>query len=243
MSQTNIVTAAKLQAQVQALGNPQIAQANTRYFKTGPGQYGAGDVFAGLRAAQIHALVKEFRTLEFDQIQILLESPVHEDRLLGALILADQCAKTKKPSQRRQILDFYLANAKFINNWDIVDGSAPKVVGFGLSSLDTPERIKQLIPLAESANLWERRIAIVGCLSWIRSGQIEEALDIAGRLLDDSEDLIHKATGWMLREIGKRDQTVLETFLRTHIREMPRTALRYAIERFPEDLRQSFLRL
>jgi 3-methyladenine DNA glycosylase AlkD len=226
------MTTGEIQDCLRALGNPEAAAFAARYFKTGPGQYGAGDVFLGLRAPVMHALAKEHKTLALDQAVELLRSAVHEDRLLALLILVRQASKADS-SARKEIYDLYMAHTRFINNWDLVDASAPTIVGGHLMDRSR----KPLDRLAGSRVLWERRISIIATLHFIRRGDFADTLRIAERLLGDQEDLIHKAAGWMLREVGKRDQPTLERFLRQHVRIMPRTMLRYAIERFPEETR------
>jgi 3-methyladenine DNA glycosylase AlkD len=231
------MTAGEIQDRLRALGNPAAAAFAARYFKTGPGQYGEGDVFLGLRAPVMHALAKEHKTLALDQVVELLRSAVHEDRLLALLILVRQASKADS-SAREEIHDLYMAHTRFINNWDLVDASAPTIVGGHLRDRSR----KPLDRLAGSRVLWERRISIIATLHFIRQGDFADTLRIAERLLGDQEDLIHKAAGWMLREVGKRDQPTLEQFVRRHVRIMPRTMLRYAIERFPEETRKAILR-
>jgi 3-methyladenine DNA glycosylase AlkD len=231
------MTTHEIQDRLRSMGNAEAAAFAARYFKTGPGQYGEGDVFLGLRAPVMHALAKEYRTLALDQVIGLLRSAVHEDRLLALLILVRRASKAERLA-RKEIYDLYLAHTRFINNWDLVDASAPTIVGGHLA-----ERSRQpLDRLAVSRSIWERRISIIATLHFIRQGDFEDTLRIAERLLADREDLIHKATGWMLREVGKRDQPILEGFLRQHFRIMPRTMLRYAIERFSVERRKAILR-
>jgi 3-methyladenine DNA glycosylase AlkD len=229
-------SALEVQERIRALGNPQAAAFAARYFKTGPGQYGEGDVFLGLRAPVMHALAKEYQGLPLDDIILLLTSTVHEDRLLALLILVRLAARGDRAS-RKEIYDLYLAHTRFVNNWDLVDASAPTIVGGYL--VDRSRR--PLNRLAGSRSLWERRISIIATAYFIRLGQFADTLRIAERLLGDQEDLIHKATGWMLREVGKRDQHVLESFLDRNAWTMARTTLRYAIERFPVEKRQVYL--
>jgi 3-methyladenine DNA glycosylase AlkD len=185
----------------------------------------------------MHALAKEYQALPLDEVLQLLTSAVHEDRLLALLILVRQAAKGDR-IVRKRVYDLYLGHTRFVNNWDLVDTSAPTIVGGQL--LDRSRR--PLDRLAGSSSLWERRISIVATLHFIRQGESAETLRIAQRLLNDREDLIHKATGWMLREVGKRDEAMLVGFLRAHARDMPRTMLRYAIERFPNEQRQAIMR-
>ncbi|MFI5310345.1 MAG: DNA alkylation repair protein, partial [Gemmatimonadales bacterium] len=188
------------------------------YFKTGPGQYGHGDRFLGTRVPDIRRVAREFRDLDQPAIRELLASPWHEDRLLALVILVDQYTRGDARA-REAVYRLYLANTRHINNWDLVDVSAPKIVGAHLAKRSrTP-----LYVLARSRNLWERRIAILATAWFIRDGEIGPTLRIATMLLDDAHDLLHKATGWMLREAAKQDRATTERFLRRHQRRMPRT--------------------
>src|SRR5262245_2565454 len=214
--------AAAIQQRMRRLGSPERARACARFFKSGPGQYGEGDVFLGLNAAQVRALAKEFRALPLTEVKMLLDSEVHEDRSVGLLILVEQAAKADALTHRK-LCDFYLAHTLRINNWDLVDCSAREVVGAYLHGRSH----KPLHKLACSKSLWDRRIAIVATYHFIRQMEFDTTLAIAKMLLDDEEDLIHKAAGWMLREVGKRDQKALEGFLKIHASVMPRTMLRY----------------
>ncbi len=231
------MTLLEIQSRLRALGNPAAAAFAARYFKTGPGQYGEGDVFLGLRASVMHALAKEYKSLALDQVMELLRSAIHEDRLLALLILVRQASQAERLA-KKEIYDLYLAHTRFINNWDLVDASAPAIVGGHLADKSR----KPLDRLAVSRSLWERRISVIATLHFIRQDDFADTLRIAERLLGDRENLIHKAAGWMLREVGKRDQPTLEEFLRQHVQNMPRTMLRYAIERFPEGRRKAILR-
>ena len=219
-----------------ALANPRRAKASQWFFKTGPGQYGEGDRFLGLDVPTLRRLTREYEGLPLRDVRRLLTSRWHEERLLALLILVRRYANAD-PATREKIYRCYLANRAGINNWDLVDSSAPYIVGAHLQSGDR----RLLHQLATSTSLWDRRIAILATFWYIRDGDFDDALAIGKVLLDDREDLIHKAVGWMLREIGKRDRRVLERFLRMHVRRMPRTTLRYAIERFPEPLRKRYL--
>lgn len=217
--------------------NPSHAAVLQRFFKTGPGDYGEGDIFLGIKVPVLRAVARAHRTLPLDDAVALLASPLHEERLLALMILIDQY-KRGTDEMKSRIFALYLGNTSGrINNWNLVDLSAPHIVGQHL--LDKDRRI--LRKLARSRNLWERRIAIVATHRFIRNDQFQDTLDIAEILLNDQHDLIHKAVGWMLREIGKRDHACEESFLRKHYAAMPRTMLRYAIERFPEKLRTAFL--
>jgi 3-methyladenine DNA glycosylase AlkD len=230
------MTATDVQQRLRSLGDPEAAMAASRYFKTGSGQYGDGDVFLGLRAAVMHGLAKEYHALPIDELTILLRSPIHEDRMLALLILVRRVYKGEKAT-KKEIYELYLAHTRYINNWDLVDASARELVGGYLADKSR----KPLDRLARSKSLWERRISIIATHYFIRQDDFGDTLRIAERLLSDREDLIHKAVGWMLREVGKRHQATLEAFLRRHGRTMPRTALRYAIERFPDEIRRAFL--
>ena len=220
----------KLKQELQSLGNPENAQACQRYFKTGPRQYGEGDIFLGISLPKQRQVANKYN-LNFEDIQNLLNSEIHEERLVGLLILIRN--KNKKGAFR-----FYLKNTSRINNWDLVDISAHRIVGDFL--LDKERGV--LYDLAKSENLWEKRIAMISCFSFIRNEEFEDTLAISEILLKDSHDLIHKAVGWMLREVGKKDLNVLEDFLKKHYSNIPRTTLRYAIERFEEEKRKKFLK-
>ena len=208
------------------------------FFKTGPGQYGEGDRFIGVRLPVLRVLVRQFQDAPLKEIARLLASPIHEARLLAALLLVRQCQRAQDDASRRRIYDFYLSRARRINSWDLVDVSAPGVVGRWLFDRSRAP----LSRLARSSNLWERRIAILATHYFIRQGDLDDTFRIAGILLDDEHDLIHKAVGWMLREAGQRDRGRLKAFLETRHQTMPRTMLRYAIEKFPERERRSYLR-
>lgn len=207
-----------------------------RFFKTGPGDYGEGDRFLGLQVPQLRGVAREFRSLSLDDIRSLLASPWHEERLLALVILVDQFERGDE-GQRKTIYALYMASTDRINNWDLVDASAPQIVG---GFLERRSRAP-LYRLAKSRSIWERRVAIIATQHFIRLGEFDDTLAIAAALLEDRHDLIHKAAGWMLREVGKRDRARLETFLRKNVTRMPRTMLRYAIERFPAGLRRRYL--
>lgn len=224
------------QQRLRSLADPAVAAVSVRFFKTGPGEYGEGDVFIGIKSPTLKAVAKEFKGLPLAEVERLLHSQVHEDRTLALVILVGQFAKGDEAA-RKQIYDLYLANTRHINNWDLVDVSAPQIVG---GYLEERSR-KPLERLARSASLWERRTSIVATHWFIRHGDFSDTLKIARRLLVDKEDLIHKAVGWMLREVGKRNVAALESFLDEHCRTMPRTALRYAIERLPEVKRRAYM--
>ena len=205
---------------------------NQGYFKTGAGQYGAGDRFLGISVPNLRKVAREFRDLDRDSLLELLHSEWHEERLLALVILVEQFERGDD-----SIYALYLANTAFINNWDLVDASAPQIVGGHLATRSRAPLRK----LAKSKSLWERRIAIVATYFFIRQKDFDDTLAIADLLLADPHDLIHKAVGWMLREVGKRDRRVLDSFLETRAAKMPRTMLRYAIERFEESERKRYL--
>jgi len=207
------------------------------FFKTGKGQYGEGDVFLGLYVGDVRKAAKKFSGIDLKEVKKSLGSELHEERLAALLILVEKFERENEEG-KKEVVEFYLKNAKQVNNWDLVDLTAPKILGEWLLERDR----KILFELAKSDNLWERRIAMLSCFAFIRKGQFDDALRIAGLLLSDGHDLIHKAVGWMLREIGKRDLAVEEGFLKRHYKEMPRTMLRYAIEKFPEPKRKAFLK-
>lgn len=231
------MNAKEISTRLKLLGDPNKAQILQRFFKTGPGEYGEGDVFIGLRVPEIRKLAKEYQDLPFSEIILLLQSSIHEARLLALLILVHAYSRGDA-SLQDQIYDLYLQNTQFINNWDLVDASAEHIIGHYL-------RYRSRYPLhslAVSELLWDRRISIMATFHYIKNGEYAETLRIAELLLRDTEDLIHKAVGWMLREIGKRDHDTEEEFLKVLYKNMPRTMLRYAIEKFPETLRQQYLR-
>ena len=230
------VNANKISKRLQNIGDKEDANFLQGFFKTGPGQYGEGDIFLGIRVPAVRKLAKEYKNLPLDEVLSLLKSPYHEIRLFALISFVDAFDRGDESTQKK-IYDLYLANTRYINNWDLVDLSAPNIVGMFLL---TKSR-KPLYQLAKSKSLWERRIAVLATFSFIKNNQFDDSLKIAEILLKDKEDLIPKATGWMLREIGKRDIECAEEFLKTHCRTMPRTMLRYAIERFSPGQRKRFL--
>ncbi len=208
-----------------------------RFFKTGPGEYGEGDHFIGVRVPQLRKLAKEFTEIELLEVSDLLRSHIHEERLLALLILI-RLFNSGNDVTKHNIYSLYLASTPFINNWDLVDISAEHIVGaFLLKKSKEP-----IYRLAKSDDLWERRISILSTFHYIKRGEFAETIEIAKMLLTDKEDLIHKAVGWMLREVGKRDIPTEEVFLQAHYQKMPRTMLRYAIEKFPYIKRQDYLK-
>jgi 3-methyladenine DNA glycosylase AlkD len=225
-----------VRATVRALGDPVRAAGVALFFKTGPGDYGEGDQFLGIYVPDLRRAARAARGLSHEETLTLLRSAWHEERLLALMLLVDAHERgTEK--QRVTIHRAYLANTRFVNNWDLVDASARALVGPHIVRAGT----RLIERLAKSASLWERRIAIVATHHTIMLDEYQPTLTIAEHLLDDEHDLIHKAVGWMLREVGKRDVTTLRAFLRAHATTMPRTALRYAIERFPEAERKRYL--
>jgi len=225
-----------LRKEIYGLANPADAKFLQGFFKTGPGQYGEGDKFLGLRVPALRKLARNYAELGRDDVLKMLVSPWHEERLLALEIMVE-AYETGDAAERRLVHRDYLANTRYINNWDLVDASAGGIVGAHLEA----GNISLLSRLARSKDMWERRIAIVSTLYFIKRDRFGPTLIIAELLLHDAHDLIHKAVGWMLREVGKRDRKVLDGFLREHYHGMPRTMLRYAIERHPEGVRKKYL--
>ena len=220
------------------LSNPVQAAALARFFKTDPGQYGEGDVFLGIKVPVQRQLAGKYKDMPLNGLGTLLSSPIHEHRLTALLILDAQYKKSENLDMKRQIVRFYLSHMGHVNNWDLVDLSAPNILGEHI--IGNPPESSILCHLAKGS-LWERRVAIVSTFAMIRKGQFKNTLKIAEILLKDEEDLIHKAVGWMLRETGKRDEKILTAFLDMHSKRMPRTMLRYAIERLPEKLKKHYM--
>jgi len=227
-----------LQRELKSLANPKQAVILQRFFKTGPGQYGEGDKFLGIKVPVQRQVAGRFGHLSLSEIKKLLNSPIHEERLVALLILVSQFQAAPAVGQR-QIFNFYLKNLQRVNNWDLVDLSAPNIVGQYL--LRRPR--SALHRLVRSRNLWARRVAIIATYAFIKKGDYTDTLRLAKLLLTDRHDLIHKVVGWMLREVGKGDQKVLEGFLLKNVKLMPRTSLRYSIERLPEKRRRFYLEL
>jgi 3-methyladenine DNA glycosylase AlkD len=219
------------------LEDKEKAKTLQRFFKTGPGEYGEGDIFLGVMVPQLRKLSKEYGELDLGEVEALLKSSVHEERLLALLILIRKYNRGGE-AEKKKIYGLYLKSTRWINNWDLVDLSAPNIVGDFLMKRSR----EPLYRLACSPSLWERRIAILATFQFIKSHQFDETLRIGEILISDQEDLIHKAVGWMLREVGKRDPAAEESFLREQYRQMPRTMLRYAIERFPAARRELFMK-
>jgi 3-methyladenine DNA glycosylase AlkD len=223
-------------AELRELGDAEAATVLQRFFKTGPGEYGAGDRFLGIRVPVLRRLARQHASLRPSDCRALLHSPYHEARLLALLVLVRAYDRADEAG-REQIYRLYLAHTRYVNSWDLVDSSAEYIVGRHLEERDRGI----LRELARSTSLWERRIAILATFRFIKAGEFAETLRIAELLQEDEHDLIHKAVGWMLREVGKRDRAVAEGFLRPRYRRLPRTMLRYAIETYPEPLRKRYL--
>ena len=228
---------ADIKNEMRKLANKKIAEHSQRFFKTGKGQYGEGDIFLGIRVPVLRKIAKKFRRISLAEVSKLLESKFHEERLLSILILVN-LFKLGDEDDQELIYELYLDKTRYINNWDIVDISAGNIVGEFLFEKDKAP----LYRLVFSENLWERRIAIVATFYFIKNDEFDDTLKIAEILFTDKEDLIHKAVGWMLREVGKRVIEIEEEFLEEHYLKMPRTMLRYAIERLPETRRKMYLK-
>jgi 3-methyladenine DNA glycosylase AlkD len=226
----------RLRWRLRQLASPADARFLQRYFKTGPGEYGAGDRFIGIRVPLLRRLAREFRRLSLPDAAKLLRSPIHEERLLALLILVAAYQRAEKPGQV-VICRLYLKNLAFINNWDLVDSSAPHILG---RHLENRSRLV-LFRLARSRILWHRRVAVLATFHFIRRRDFRDTIRLAELMLEDAHDLMHKAVGWMLREVGTRDAAELEKFLQKHSARMPRTMLRYAIEKLPARERRRHL--
>lgn len=229
--------AADVRKELQSMADLDKAAILQRFFKTGPGQYSEGDIFIGVMVPQSRQAAKKFSQLPLGEVRTLLYSRIHEERLVALLILAWRY-NASNSREKEEIAKFYLDHIKHVNNWDLVDLSAPNILGAHL--VDSRDSRQLLYRLAGSENVWERRIAIVSTYHFIRNGDFSDTLKIAEMLLQDRHDLIQKAVGWMLREVGKRDAAAEEAFLEKHCSVMPRTMLRYAIERLPESKRRRY---
>lgn len=218
------------------LADPKRAEKSKYFFKTGPGQYGEGDIFIGLTVPQMRGIAKEYGELPLPEVSKLLKSKIHEERLVALLMLVQKFEKGGEKEQK-DVYTFYLKHTKHINNWDLVDLSCHKIVGSYLLDKDR----QPLYKLARSKNMWEQRIAIVSTWMIMRSNDLDDTFGLAEILIDHEHDLMHKAVGWMLREAGKRDEARLVKFLEKHYDQLPRTLLRYAIEKFPEKRRKAAL--
>lgn len=227
--------------EINSKADPEKAKILQKFFKTSKGDYGEGDIFLGLTMPIQRSIAKKYTTLPISKIQKLLNSEIHEHRMISLIILTNKynkASKEKNLNLQQEIVNFYLKNTKKINNWDLVDISAPNILGDYF--LDKDKKI--FYDLASSKNLWEKRIAIVSTLTFIKKNKLGDSLKISEILLKDKHDLIHKAIGWMLREVGKQNSEVLLDFLKTHYKELPRTTLRYSIERFPKEKRKEILK-
>lgn len=207
-----------------------------RFFKTGKGEYAEGDVFAGIKVPVSRKIAKQFKELSLKELSLLIKSKIHEERLIALFILVDKM-KRAEGKEKGKIFNFYIKNLRYVNNWDLVDLSADKIIGDYLY-----DKERKLLFELSKGDLWERRIAVMSTFNFIKKNDYNTTLKIVGLLLNDKEDLIHKAAGWMLREIGNRDIKREEEFLKMHYKNMPRTMLRYAIEKFPEKKRKSYLK-
>ena len=230
------MTLQEIRKKIRKLANTDTAEVLRGFFKTGPGQYGEGDVFLGINVPVLRKIAKECRNTSIVDMMRLLRSSIHEERVLALFLLVAAYVRGDD-AEKKKIYSLYLKNTRFINNWDLVDLSAPNIVGHHL--LDKGRN--PLYKLATSRDLWKKRIAILATFTFIRQNDFADTLNISQLLLSDEHDLIHKAVGWMLREVGKRDLQTEESFLKQHYSIMPRTMLRYAIERFPERKRKKYL--
>ena len=225
----------EIKKELDSKANKEKSLIYARFFKTNKGQYGEGDIFIGLTVPEQRNLAKKYIDLNFKDLEQLLSNKIHEYRLTGLLILV---YKYQKKNNKKEIFDFYLKNIHASNNWDLVDCISDKIIGKYLIDKDK----KLLYNFANSNNLWKKRISIISTFEFIKNNKFEDTLNISEILLKDSHDLIHKAVGWMLREVGKRNQDLLESFLKKHSKEMPRTMLRYAIEKFDEEKRKYYMK-
>ena len=234
------MSATQVVKEIQALSNRGRAHDLQKFFQTAPGQYGEGDVFLGLTVPQVRTVAKEYKAISLNEIDLLIRSKFHEVRLCGLVILTLQYKAAKERKTKKKLFDLYMEAMTdgYINNWDLVDVTAP-IIGEYLIDLDDPYVL--LYKLAKSKSLWQRRVSMVFTFAFIRSGDIEPTFEMAEKLLHDKHDLIHKAVGWALREAGKLNGIALRKFLTSHSHEMPRTMLRYSIEKFPERERKKWL--
>jgi 3-methyladenine DNA glycosylase AlkD len=235
-----VMIANEVLAELEKCASPGDHEFLARFFKTGEGQYGAGDQFIGVRVPDTRVVARKFVHISLDEVEALLESPLHEMRLCAVIIMTMQAKRASDPALE-ELVNLYLRRTDCINNWDIVDTSCRDIIGE--YALRHPDKLSLLRKLARSDDMWERRIAMVSTWQFIRKHQLDPTFEIAAMLLGDKQDLMHKAVGWMLREAGKRDADRLREFLLEHIHEVPRTALRYAIEHFDPEERAYFLKL
>ncbi len=227
-----------IQQELSKLANPAIAEHSQRFFKTAKGEYGYGDVFIGIRVPELRKLAKKYVDLGFPDVEKLIKSKIHEERLTGLIILVNKYKAAKDENERNKIYGIYTSHFKYINNWDLVDVTCPKIIGPHL----TDKNRKILYTWAKSDHLWTKRIAMITNWWFVRNGDLNDVFKISKILLHDEHDLIHKAVGWMLREAGKKNRKAMEAFLKQHYMTMPRTMLRYAIEKLPEARRQQYLK-
>ena len=234
MSAPSVLTELKL------LASPKKAFEMQRFFKTGVGEYGHGDIFLGVTVPQTRIIARAYSDLSFTEIEKLTKSDFHEARLCGLVILCNQFKKSKEPTQQKKAFEFYIdqLHKDRINNWDLVDVSAPTIGQYLVTAKNPMPLLKKL---SKSESLWERRVSMIFTFAFLRAGELEPTYEMAERLLNDEHDLIHKAVGWMLREMGKRDPLLLRSFLRQYASQMPRTTLRYSIEKLPERERKKWL--
>ena len=229
------MTLFNLKIDLNKLADPEQAKILSKFFKTGKGEYGEGDVFLGIKVPELRKITKKYFYLPLKDTQTLLNSKIHEYRLVALFILVD---KYSKSDNKTEIVNLYLKNTKKVNNWDLVDLSAHYILGDYLLNKNR----SVLYTLAKSKNLWEKRISIISTYAFIKNNQFDDTLKISEILLNDNHDLIHKAVGWMLREVGKKNQAVEEKFLKKHYKVMPRTMLRYAIEKFDDKKRKFYMK-
>lgn len=230
-------TAEMVKQELHSIAIPEIAEHSKKFFKTGKGEYGENDRFLGIRVPEQRRIARKYKSLPLNEVEHLIQSEYHEERLTALFILMNKYPKATE-NEKKRIYEFYLSNLRGVNNWDLIDSSAPKIVGAYL--LNKSRDI--LFDLAKSSDVWERRISIMASFYFIKNDDFEDTFILARLLLKDEHDLIHKAVGWMLREIGNKDRIRLEEFLKPRYREMPRTMLKYATEKFPEPLRKAYLR-
>ncbi|QDP01221.1 DNA alkylation repair protein [Thalassotalea sp. PS06] len=232
-----MLTAKQIESGVLAMGDPDIAQHSQRFFKTGEGEYGEGDIFVGIRVPNLRKLVPQYKGIELDELGKLQQSQYHELRLLALFILVKKYQLAKTENDQKRLVDYYLNHLAWVNNWDLVDSSAHHILGNYLLERDK----SMLYEFAESKDLWTRRVAMITTYRFIKHNQFEPTLKLATMLINDKEDLMHKACGWMLREIFRQDRQVLDTYLKAHYQQMPRTMLRYAIEKHEPEVRKMYL--
>ena len=231
-----------IQTELRKFSSDERKRSNEWFFKTGPGEYGEGDEFIGVSVPDIRTVARKYRSVELETVAGLMSSPIHEERMLGVIILVEKYERAQGVEERKRLLDFYLVHFAGVNNWDLVDASAHKILG--AYALESKAGEKLLLHYARSESVWERRLAIVGTFALIKNGRFDLTLKIANMLLKDTHDLTHKAVGWMLREVWKKNvegAKRCEAFLCAHYRKIPRTTLRYAIERMEEGKRKKFL--